>query len=780
MNKLNSLTKISVLVIALFAILHLNTNAQILWPDGQLLPSFPASAQTQDLIFLNNNTGEEMYLFSSLKGIINGVQPRIFSYEGDAHAEGPYTWLNSLGVKYIETTPWAVLSKYKAEISGLIVYDPAQDHTVNLAAVMAKELNALVASPELLERLTGAPYNFSILADLRGQFATHLEVYQHIFDNYWDKTDKRLLIGLSPQAHKGSLREYAIALGAAVIWLDPLKAEESNLLNKFLASMPKGANYMGWWPEEQPGVDRVSKYGLTTIPSDYCTNLAFHSGMPRTINHHPVPAKPALENKIYVAFIISDGDNLQYVEHRMRRFWDDPNRGSVPIGWTISPAMVDAMPGALNYYHQSSTDNDNLISGPSGYGYTYPNNWIDSSLSEELADFVNKVEEYNVAAGIRVITIWNTITGGINSQVGGIFAKNSSTLLGLTAQNTGGAMTIYGNSRDPEVNRLPGQPLTCNYCTGEQAMKDHIISGSRNWNGTSPRFLIIQANPWNSEVNPTGFKNVMNYFSTGEYAGKYIFVRPDHIFQLMREKNSLTVNPGSIEGTGEGLTGVYYNGLNFETKVADRIDDEINFDWGVGAPMEGVPADNFSIRWTGKVMPRYSGDYTFYLTSDNGSRLWINGELLIDKWTGNTNGTLTGKIYLEAGEKYDLKLEHFDNRSVAFCKLEWASAFQAREVVPKSQLFKDDLIDSVEKTYFPELRVYNNGLMKGNVTVEIGNYDTNDVVNLIVHDISGKILLKQSAKEQVQQLDLSNCPKGIYLISVRTKDYSKTIRYINN
>lgn len=217
-----------------------------------------------------------------------------------------------------------------------------------------------------------------------------------MFDNYWPARDQRLLIGLNPEVHQGSLREYAVAIGATVIWLDPEVAGESELLNSFLDSMPPGANYMGWWPNEGPGVSRGSVYGIPTIASDFSTNLTVHSGMPRTINIKPIPPKPKLQNKIYVAFILSDGDNLQYIEHLMRKLWNNPDRGSVPIGWTLSPAMVDAMPGALNFYHQTSTPNDNLISGPSGYGYTYPNDWTDQNL---LNDFVTKTEEYNARAG---------------------------------------------------------------------------------------------------------------------------------------------------------------------------------------------------------------------------------------------------------------------------------------------------------------------------------------------------------------------------------------------
>jgi hypothetical protein len=475
-----------------------------------------------------NASSAEMYLFASLKGIVNKTKPRIFSYEGDAFAEGPYTWLQSLGLSYTEVTDkWSLIAKYRSELSGLIVYDPAQIHTINLATVMAKSKKALIASPLLLSRLTAAPYNLPVLADLRGQYTSKLQVYQTLFNNYWPAIDHRLLIGLNPDVHKAALREYATALGAAVVWLDPNVAAESTLLNSFLSSMPPGSNYMGWWPDEAPGVTRTSQYGITTIASDWCSNLTMHSGMPRTVNLKPVPPKPALQNKLYVAFILSDGDNLQYIEHLMRKLWNNPDRGAVPMGWTLSPAMLDAMPGALNYYWQTATDNDNLISGPSGYGYTYPNSWPNQNL---LNLFVAKTDEYNRRAGFRVITIWNTITGGINQNVGETYASVAPSLLGVTAQNTGGGLTIYNNS-------LPGMALSCNYCTSEQAMKDHIAAAAAGWNGASPRFIIIQAQPW-TDIKPTNFKNVANSLNSD-----YIVVRPDHIFQLIREANGLQVSP---------------------------------------------------------------------------------------------------------------------------------------------------------------------------------------------------------------------------------------------
>ncbi|MDF2192730.1 discoidin domain-containing protein [Paraflavitalea sp. CAU 1676] len=509
-----------------------------------------------------NASSAEMYLFASLKGIVNRVQPRIFSYEGDAFAEGQYTWLQSLGMSWNEPADkWSLITKYRSELLGVIVYDPAQTATINLATTLTKDRKALVASPGLLSRLTAAPYNLPVVLDLRGQYTSKLQVYQALYNTYWPTIDHRLLIGLNPDVHKAALREYATALGAATIWLDPNVAAESTLLNSFLSSMPVGANYMGWWPEEAPGVQRGSTYGISTIASDWCSNLTMHSGTSRTINITPAPSKPTLQNKIYVAFVLSDGDNLQYVEHLMRKLWNNADRGTVPMGWTLSPAMVDAMPSALNYYWQTATVNDNLISGPSGYGYVYPNNFPNQSI---LDQFVSKSETYNRKAGLRVLTIWNTITVGINQNVGQSFAANAPSMLGLTAQNTGGGLTIYSSS-------LPGQALSCNYCTGEQAMKDHIATAAAGWNGTSPRFVIIQAQPW-TNVTPTSFKNVAASLNTN-----YVVVRPDHLFQLLRQANGLPVDPGpkgqDITDLGGTLTAQYQTGSPTGEEYGKLIDN---------------------------------------------------------------------------------------------------------------------------------------------------------------------------------------------------------------
>src|SRR5687768_15977296 len=98
-------------------------------------------------------------------------------------------------------------------------------------------------------------------------------------------------------------------------------------------------------------------------------------------------------------------------------------------------------------------------------------------------------------------------------------------------------------------------------------------------------------------------------------------------------------------------------------------------------------ADQFSVRWSGMVSPRYTQAYTFYTTTDDGVRLWVDGQLLIDKWVDQGPTQWSGQVALQAGRLYDIRMEFYENGGGAQAKLEWQSASQAREVVPQSRLY---------------------------------------------------------------------------------------------
>jgi hypothetical protein len=143
-------------------------------------------------------------------------------------------------------------------------------------------------------------------------------------------------------------------------------------------------------------------------------------------------------------------------------------------------------------------------------------------------------------------------------------------------------------------------------------------------------------------------------------------------------------------GNGIGLRGEYYDNMDLTKFKFAKVDPVINFEWGEGSPADAIDADSYSIRWTGKVEPRYSDTYTFYTNTDDGVRLWVNGVLLIDKWQSQSATEYSGKIDLVAGKKYEIKMEYYDHRRGASAKLMWSSLSQQKEIIPSSQLYPSD------------------------------------------------------------------------------------------
>lgn len=145
--------------------------------------------------------------------------------------------------------------------------------------------------------------------------------------------------------------------------------------------------------------------------------------------------------------------------------------------------------------------------------------------------------------------------------------------------------------------------------------------------------------------------------------------------------------PEPTPGSGIGLRGEYYDNMDFTDLKLTRIDSVIDFDWGQSSPDSKINPDTFSVIWTGEVQPRYSENYTFYTVTDDGVRLWVDDVLLINNWTDHSATEDYGNILLEAGEKYKIRLEFYENSADAVSRLMWCSESQEKELIPQSQLY---------------------------------------------------------------------------------------------
>jgi len=219
-----------------------------------------------------------------------------------------------------------------------------------------------------------------------------------------------------------------------------------------------------------------------------------------------------------------------------------------------------------------------------------------------------------------------------------------------------------------------------------------LVSGMYGIEKTYDGIVLSSPNPINNkpltELKNVGWRDATYNLKWNGDGTRIINVKIDGV-ELIPQMGTylLNYNTGTheveiITSKGDGLNGDYYNGRNFETKVLSRIDSKIDFNW-IESPATGVDADNFSVRWTGFIEPRYSELYTFYLKADNGKKLWINGELLVDEWRDDCceNETYSKTLALTKDTKYPVTIEMYDASNTAGIKFEWESNSQARELV---------------------------------------------------------------------------------------------------
>lgn len=125
-------------------------------------------------------------------------------------------------------------------------------------------------------------------------------------------------------------------------------------------------------------------------------------------------------------------------------------------------------------------------------------------------------------------------------------------------------------------------------------------------------------------------------------------------------------------GGGRGLQGDYFTNTNMQGQpTATKVVPNIDFNWHGGPSAKGVGGNNWSARWTGFITPPKSGQYEFSLTSDDGSRLYIGNQLLINNWGNHAAQTVTASMNLNANQAYPIRVEYFQGTGDSLITLGW-------------------------------------------------------------------------------------------------------------
>lgn len=138
---------------------------------------------------------------------------------------------------------------------------------------------------------------------------------------------------------------------------------------------------------------------------------------------------------------------------------------------------------------------------------------------------------------------------------------------------------------------------------------------------------------------------------------------------------------GTQDTEPRGLLATYFDNDNFTGATVSAIDPFINFNWAFRAPHSFMGKDTFSVIWNGEILPPQSGLYTFYAGTDDGVRVWINGQLIINRWKVKSAYEVTGKINLTGGQRYRIMVEYFEKYNRASAILKWSALSKVTKTV---------------------------------------------------------------------------------------------------
>lgn len=356
-----------------------------------LFPRAEPPARTLIVADLRDVAADLRAALLALQGLVNRSRPSLWCHVGEVD-EHWLDWMRRRGyVEAVETVedPMTLFTRYADRIKGLIVSDARLPASKNVAYMLAALHDGLPASPRVAAQL-GLP----VLEDLHGRWKTNAEAYRWAFDTLWPKLNHQTIACLWPDDTSG-LRDYTVQQRIFTFWLGgridgarPGGSSQADLetMEAIFASMPTNIPVLGYpWAGvdigigEHDGVQSFARYAKYLVGSTGCTNLSVMSGYPMPELRQSRPPAPALEEgKVYVTWVMSDGDNLPVLSRgNFPQLWQQPQRGQIPIAWSLSPSAALLMPPVVDYYYQTATINDGFVGAVSGIGYTYPQDYAE-------------------------------------------------------------------------------------------------------------------------------------------------------------------------------------------------------------------------------------------------------------------------------------------------------------------------------------------------------------------------------------------------------------------
>ena len=288
---------------------------------------------------------------------------------------------------------WKLVEHFRENLHGYVVYRE-DDDSINVATSLAGLKGALAVTEALAERCRSL--GLAEIEDVHGM--SEMDAYAR-----WGKQCSKSVIAVQDEKKHRHLRDWVVAERAFCFY--GLDSEQRAAI---LSNMEPNHQVLGW-EGEHGFVKAVSEQGGMVIPADWSWNLSVTSRLSsKPASQKESVAKkwrPAEKGERIVAFVMSDGDNLQWMGGPFvarAGFWASPQRGKIPMTWEMPPLLEKWNPRGYAHFLETATPKDAFIAGPSGAGYVFP------SHHSDLASFTKVTASTMQSAQLRISTLLNS------------------------------------------------------------------------------------------------------------------------------------------------------------------------------------------------------------------------------------------------------------------------------------------------------------------------------------------------------------------------------------
>ena len=498
---------------------------------------------------------------SCLQGIVNRSQPRLYLIH-DRYDELWLEWMQERGD--VKNVRWIgigeLFERFLPEVDRMFVTDPAVPASVNVATMLAAVRGGLVATPDLAEQFNlpmgRSPDSSEMGMDLHAfGWKKDLDAYQWVYREIGDQLSQQAVAIFDP--HETALRDYLVEFKIPILWISgrddaetspaASPTEDKEFARQTMMRWPPNIPCLGWPSSgykqggigEGPGVQLASQCAKFTVCTAYdgfsptVGNLSVHSGTTATLKQstqHTVLHR----DKVYYAFIRSDGDGWNFQRQYYRKLFDDPKHGTVPVGWQIGPTAIDGQPDILDYYYKHAGPGDYFVNALSGVGYIHEDDYAANYPSEQREkiwrEYIELSERYLARLDSKVLAVYSEMEprrmdmfAGM-SGVKGIFANYSRSHETTLANQTS---TVDGIPWFRAVNDSPGSFTFTP--RARQSAVDFMVDDIRRWTPPArPAFLYVFLANWLTEMG-------MAQTIAQQLGSNYVPVRADELVSLYGE-----------------------------------------------------------------------------------------------------------------------------------------------------------------------------------------------------------------------------------------------------